>query len=481
MKNKIIISIAVLLLILITLATSYYGSIDIGDYSDTAKYFAGEYSAKIRSSHSYLFGFLHAPLLLAKSFIGFKIISLILLFLIIYSVYKISNKNQKAFLLVLFSPIIWYMAPWINPIQLASLILLWAYYFINKYEEADKLKYLIYSGILIGVGWAFWNTLLYFGLFLAIAFLYNKKTIHAFYFAFFVFIGLIPRLILDQLLFNFAFYTVVKTTLSNLLATFLGGIYSDAGTSYKLISFLLVFLAIPIYFWRFYSKKLFKKNKKTMIFLTLSILLILSNPQIRYTLTIVPVIILIMVQKLDKLQFKKQLIISAVILLLFINPYIIQISHNINGKTFGIETTEFLRNINNLKFSPEFPSDLLEQDLAQISKDYPNQTFVVGNAPDEYQALAHFYWGANIKEFVSIQDYELFLKNESILFEKTFMPQPNINCRRQFWIAGGLKKNENDNTDYEGITLAIGVREPIELDGFNLSKNYTILYLSEKK
>ena len=44
MKYKYIISIIFLLLVLLTLLTSYYGSTDVGDYADVAKYFSGKYS-----------------------------------------------------------------------------------------------------------------------------------------------------------------------------------------------------------------------------------------------------------------------------------------------------------------------------------------------------------------------------------------------------------------------------------------------------
>ncbi len=85
----------VVIFIALTLLTSYYGSTDIGDYSDTAKYFSGDYSAKIRSSHSYLWGYLHAPFVgLFSSFIAFKITSLIFLILTALSVLW---KKQESF------------------------------------------------------------------------------------------------------------------------------------------------------------------------------------------------------------------------------------------------------------------------------------------------------------------------------------------------------------------------------------------------
>ena len=182
MKKILILS--AFILILITLSTHYYGSIDNGDYSDSAKYIAGDYSAKTRISHSFLYGIIHSPfVLIFQNFLIFKITSLIILFLIIYSVYIISKKDKKAFLLAFFSPIIWYMAPYINPIQLAGLLFLWAYYFIEKYNRENKLKPLIFSGILMGLSISFWNTAIYFTILLLVVFLFNKKFSHVILFA----------------------------------------------------------------------------------------------------------------------------------------------------------------------------------------------------------------------------------------------------------------------------------------------------------
>ena len=132
-KFAILLLLACFMLISITLLTHFYGNTDVYDYSDVSKLFAGKYSADIRTSHSYLYGLIHAPyLILFNNYFIFKITSLISLFLIIYSIYVISNKSKKALWLILLSPIVWYMAPWISPIQLASLFFLWAYYFIKQ-------------------------------------------------------------------------------------------------------------------------------------------------------------------------------------------------------------------------------------------------------------------------------------------------------------------------------------------------------------
>src|SRR3989344_4693814 len=93
--NKIVL--VSILLVVLTISTNYYGSTDIYDYSDSARFFAGGYSADIRSSHSYFYGFLHSILLnIFQSYFVFKITSLIFLFILILSVYYISEKNSKA-------------------------------------------------------------------------------------------------------------------------------------------------------------------------------------------------------------------------------------------------------------------------------------------------------------------------------------------------------------------------------------------------
>ena len=131
-KDNWYIALAILVLLIVTLSTEFYGGADIYDYADVAKFFSGKYIAKIRTSHSYLYGFIHTPFVsFMENYFIFKITSIMSLLLIVYSVYSISGKDKRALWLIFLSPIVWYMAPWISPIQLASLLFLWGYYFIK--------------------------------------------------------------------------------------------------------------------------------------------------------------------------------------------------------------------------------------------------------------------------------------------------------------------------------------------------------------
>ena len=206
-----LIVVAIALMILISLFTRFIGVADIGDYADTAKFFAGDYQAKLRSSHSVLYGLIMSPFVkLTSSFIFLKIASLFWLLLLILSIYYISNKNKKTLLLIVTAPIVWYIAPWITPASLLAFLFLWGYYFIERFDKQEKTKYLIYSGLLIGFASAIWTTALYLSFFLLISYLYNKKFIFSWIFLLSLFFGILPTLIVDQLLFNFPFYSIVK-------------------------------------------------------------------------------------------------------------------------------------------------------------------------------------------------------------------------------------------------------------------------------
>lgn len=327
--------IILVILISLTLLTQYYGSVDIRDYIEPGKYFAGYLSSDVRNTHSYLYGFIHFPFIkLTGDLIFYKFTSLLFLLLISLSLFYMTKKQESLFVFIL-APIVWYISPWINPLQLVGLLLLWGFYYIEKYNKNNNLMYLIYSGIFIGLAWSFWGTVLYLFIMIAVVFLFNKKLSHTIIFLLTVLIGLIPLFVLDYSLFNFPFYTLLKNFFAGILNMTVGGIYNyTAVRSSGLINIFSTLLMIPIYFW-----VLYKKNWKTkpIIFLSLVILLFLTNPQPRYIITITPIIILLMIRNLNPEQIKRQLLFSFPIILLVIIPYIIQIKYSVDMQIDGID------------------------------------------------------------------------------------------------------------------------------------------------
>lgn len=475
-KEAIIILIVVLSLSAITFATKFYGGADILDYADSAKFFSGTYAAKLRSSHSLVYGLLHAPIVgLTESLIPFKVTSLILLSLLTYSVYLASNRNKKALFLMIFSPIVWYMAPWISPIQAATLLFFWGYIRMKEFLKTKSVKQIVYAGILIGSSWALWDGVLFFIPLLAISFLYNKKLIYLFYLIGAIIIGVLPRLIIDQYLLGFTFLGIMRHILASLNIAIYGGIYGQ-GSLVGISKFIITILFIPFYTYLLFAKKAFKENKETVIFLILSTILIVFNSQIRFTLIIFPIIILTLSKYLTSKKLIIQLAIFLILSIIVINPYILQIKYQTNFEEFSSIPLIY----NNLQFKEEFSSDLIKQDILEISKEYPNETFIAGNNYESYRFFANSYWGDEINEIVSIEDYQLNDSSNKKVFEKEYCSHVKISERRDFCTVIYIRKAFNDATNYSSIKYAITGAEEIGLSDFKFVKKYRILSLFEK-
>jgi hypothetical protein len=160
-------------------------------------------------------------------------------------------------------------------------------------------------------------------------------------------------------------------------------------------------------------------------------------------------------------------------------PYVIQINHSMTTQVSGIDVKEFILNLKS-----DFPlknaySEELSSNLNDLIEEHPDEIFVVGNRPDDYQVLADIYWGNQVKEFVSIQDYNLWINNETSIFKKTLQVNSNIKDRRIIWIAGGISANSENFENYSEIDYVISLNEPLELEqgNFTFVKQYGYLYL----
>jgi hypothetical protein len=287
-------------------------------------------------------------------------------------------------------------------------------------------------------------------------------------------IGTIPKFISDYVLFGFPFYSIVKYFFSQIVFVFYGGMYSQ-GLSSTPFNLIFTILFIPFFSYLFLKKDFFNKHKKTILTIIFSVLFILANSQIRYVIAIVPLILLLMGKVMNDKQFKIQLVLFIILSLLVIQPYLFQIKYEINGS----ELKSFVLNLPMLKPKNITAGELIKKDLDKISLKYPNETFVVGNLQDDYSVLAHYYWVKDIKEFVSIQDYNLWIENKSVIYEQKIIFQPKIEDRREIWLAGGINKNHKDATEYDSICYGIGLGEPLELGGFYLIENHSVLYISK--
>ncbi len=481
-KEKISLKIIILLAFLlftILVSTNYKGGNDSTEYASVAKFFAGEYKADIRSSHSLIFGFIHSPLLrLFDSLAVMKITSYVFLILIALSLYYITSRDRRVLLLFLLSPIVWYMGPWINPIQLSALLFLWGFYFFTRFEEKERKIYLVYSGALIGLSAIIWNTMLFIAAIFFICFFYKHSVKNSIIFVAGFLIGMMPLFLFDFYYYHFPFYSFTKFLFGVAASSLYGGVYNNGEiVQNSLVYYVSFLLMLPVFAYLWFSRRAMKESGREIAFITLSLLFFLTNPQIRYIISIWPIIILILNRNLNRKQFAIQASVFAIISLIVIVPYAIQIKYSTNSSEFS----SLLSNAANLKISSFDSNEFLEADLLSLEKEYPNQSFIVGNRVDDYALFALAYSGENVQEFVSVQDYELYLSNRTELFQKklNFVPY-RIQDRRQIWIAGGMDRSLGDETDYSALKYAISEGEPIKLANFTFVKNYGSVYLSKK-
>jgi hypothetical protein len=140
------------------------------------------------------------------------------------------------------------------------------------------------------------------------------------------------------------------------------------------------------------------------------------------------------------------IILSAVLILILIYPYF--------GSTYDYKLTK---------------------DMDAIANDFPGKTFLAGSSEnsDLYMELAMNYWGNDIKEIISWQDFELWRKNETDFQHYRIESEPKVREMRKLWFEIGLSRT--DNRTFEDINYLITRDKTTELKDFELVKSYSIL------
>jgi hypothetical protein len=433
--------------------------IDTPQYIGVAKEFAGISLSKVRATSSFVYGFflgqflkIIPSLLIIKFFnMSFLILDAILIYLI--------TKRKESLLLWIFSPIVWYMASYISPILPASFLFLLAYYTLKKYEEKNKLIYFIISAFSLGLACSIWAASIYLTIFFLVAFFYDKKLLQFILYLIPLFIGFSIRFLIDYYYFRFPFLSLITGVGSNILY-FLGqqtnfkAVYLPQRTPFYILYLISIFIISPL-LYKLYKLNI-KENKKELIFLILSaILLIYPNYfQVRYLLVISPLIIIL----ISRLINKKELIISIIISLFVI----------------GIAVYPFFI---------DKEDKLMEQDLNNIAKEYPNKSFISGTSNyfvDSF-VFSTLYWGKDIKEFITFDEYDMSKTNKSIFSEYELEAKPKINILKKMKLI--LLYERTDNRNYNDIDYLIAYKDdkyPSPPKEFKLVKEYNVLKLYKK-
>jgi hypothetical protein len=352
-------------------------------------------------------------------------------------------KNKKAFWIFAFSPLVWFVSIQITPILPASFFLLLAYIFMKK----EKLKYrLLYSGFFLGLSYTFYDPMIFISLFFMLIYFWEKTLGNFVKYLIAFGIGVLPRLILDYIIFNNPFYSIIRFWGNNVLV--LLGVYKNSGILgiFSDPSILVILLAISPLLFKIYKVKL-KENKKELLFLGLTFLfLFIRTPALKYFFLISPLIILVLSECFNKRDIKWHCILSIPVILLL---------------TYGF-----------FGANEDFK---IQQDVHSILNDY-KVDYIIG-PPLAANSLATFFWQNNPR-IVWLEDYLASVKNETE-FRSYKINLSSYKMRLNSNLEFSVAFRRFEDKQYNNYILILKKSDPVT-EEFKLDKCYQILCVYKK-
>lgn len=438
MKKKWFIFIFCVFLIVFSLLCQKIGFHDTYEYITVAKSLSGINNLNFYVTHSIFFPFIVSIFLkIVPSLITIKLVNLFgIIFLGIIFLYRL--KNKKAFLLFAFSPLVWFISVQITPIIFSSVFLFLAYLSIN--EKSVYQKYL--AGFYLGLAIAFYTPCIILAVFFILVFFWDKKFKKLFLFCICLFLGIIPRFILDFYYFGNPLYTFIRYAGARFIISMglhLGA--SDLNLIKTLLAIFYLFVISPfaykIYF--VYKDSAFRKK---FLFVSLSfIFLLLFSPSIKYFFLISPIIILLISQKITYRQIKINNFLSIILVFFLCFSF------------FGV--------------SEEV---LIKRDLEKIMQDFDVDQII--SSPYYADRLSTFLW-KDKPQIIWFMNYNSWKNQNPILKEYSFIlnKQEKIHTREGVSISSSFIQIHSEN--YSNY-IFVGKEGDFQ-QNFTLEKCYEIL------
>lgn len=406
---------------------------DALEYINLAKNLGGVENINIFSCHSALYPYLISFFLkILPSAATIRLINVFWIFLIGATLLG-WLKNKIAFWLFVFSPLSWYISIQTTPILPASFFFLLSFIFLLKKD----IKYNLYfSGIFLGLSFAFYSPVLLFSVFLILIYFWEKPLLETIKYIFSFFIGFSPILILDYFLFGNPLYSQIRFWGVNFIMSLnLHPSYSGVNNSIWSIFIMLLmvlFFISPVLF-KIYKIDFKKYWKVLSLIIIISLIFIFRVPMIKYFILISPLIFILLSKILNESEIKWHCIISVILIassIFFTHP-VFEEGFLINGFFQG--------------------ENSLINDLQKIQEEYTQENIIAG--PLEAPLLASLSW-KNKPYFVYYEDWEASIKNETLFRSYVFgFNSKKMPLKDKFEIIGSFSRYE-DKTYKEYIFVS---------------------------
>jgi len=258
-------------------------------------------------------------------------------------------------------------------------------------------------------------------------------------------IGLLPRIILDYYYFKNPIYSFIRYVGCNFAFTFLGNSNIEGLLSWLWNIFLLLFIVSPLIFTIYRIN--FKKYKKFIIFLSISLLIFivrlnsyLKLTAISYFIVFVPLIVLLIAKSIKEKELKWHCVISILIIVFLTWNFFIPNEEN-----------------------------LINSDLQKIISEHDVEYIIAG--PYDAVTFAAYTWDDK-PEFVWFQDFVASKENRTEIRKYNLDFDSQIPLKNKLVISASFNRFNEVKYDNYILVLREG-QEPSE--EFALEKCYDYL------
>lgn len=441
-----------ILLVLFALFSNQLHFHDTPEYITLAKSLIKYDHTSLYITHSLIYPFILGSLLkIWPSIIMLKLVNLFWLFLISL-VFIAFTKDKKAFLLWIFSPLIWFMGIQISPILPTAFLLILGYFLMKKFEKTNKKNYLLLSGLSFGLTLAIYFAAIFFIALFILFYFYKRPLKELIFFLIAFLIAFSLELLLDQIIFGFPLYTLIRTIGLNLIVV-LGLHQAKEQAALQILTYglslqnwILLFIIIsPLTFYIF--KINFKEYYKEFFLIIISLLFyVLRGADIKYLLIFSPFVILLLSKSIKN---KKTLLINGLlsffIILYLISPFF--------GNTQDSQVISDLNNIHN--------------DFKDIN---------------EFIAISPLYldmleWDNKDMEYIWYEEYQMSQNNQTVFRDYKYVVHTPENYYNDMVLDTYLQRKNNAN--FENVDILISAKHDIP-EGFKPIKEYQVLVVSKK-
>lgn len=432
-RDRLFFVVFCLVLLIFTFFSTKLGFHDEPEYYILAKAFAGYENQSIFTSHSLLYPFFGG--IFISLYPSLFVVQLVGLFWIALTALLLSYVDSRAFLLFLFSPLVWMTSVAFTPLLPALFFMAALHVAYLRWQSTRRFVYFILSGLSFGFAFALYTATLVPLFFFLFAYLRKETLQQTLFYLCFTLPGLFLRGLIDFIYTGFPFYSYVRDFGAN-LKVILGQSTTQYGFFHGLFassSWLIFFLSAPLFFLIYRLRA--KSHTSELLYLVPSFLFFFVRGGIpKYFLLILPSLLLLVAPLFSRRELWINALLGVLLTVFFTWGYF--------GSTWEEQATE---------------------DLARIQEEYSFNRAIMS------PAFVFLDWSDHT--YVWPEEYVMAQQNSTYFSGLTFISKSRLNMYEQLELHADLVRKSDDS--FADITYLIS---PVE---FDFADSFTTPYLQE--